>query len=198
MRVRWASRWALGCSYGLMACAGSIGGVDEGPNHGTLAPPGVAQGGAGASLGGAGATPMAPATVAGDAGPTGEAAANGRPDGGVPLPAPSTAVYCDAPTLVLTASCGNGSCHSNTGAAIGDFAVSAERAVAFVDRESAKDATCGRIIDSRDYSKSLLLTKVTGGFPSPQCGGAMPVGSFAALSQAQIDCLASWLQQFQR
>jgi hypothetical protein len=182
-----------------MACAGSIGGVDEGADDATLTSPGGAGGSAGGSLGGAGATPLGVAPASSDAGPTGGAASNGRADGGVlPVAAPSAPVYCDAPTLVLTASCGNGSCHSNGGVVIGDFAVSAERAAAYVDRVSAKDATCGRIIDSRDYSQSLLLTKVTGDFLSPKCGGAMPVGSFAVLSQAQIDCLASWLQQFQR
>jgi hypothetical protein len=108
----------------------------------------------------------------------------------------AAAVFCDAPTKVLVASCGNGSCHSNSGATIGDFAVDAQRAYNFVDKVSVRHAYCGSIIDSQDYSKSLLLTKVRGTFPSPDCGGRMPVGSFK-ISEEQIDCLASWLQQFQ-
>lgn len=195
MSVRCAARWTLGFSGGLLACAGTIGEVDEQPNAGALAPP-VAQGTGGASVGVT--TPAGTVSDSSDAGSTAGAPSSGRADGGVPVATAFAPEYCDAPTLVLTASCGNGSCHSNVGAAIGDFAVSAERAVAFVDRASAKDPTCGRIIDSSDYSKSLLLTKVTGDFVSPKCGGAMPVGSFTVLTQAQIDCLASWLQQFQR
>jgi hypothetical protein len=104
--------------------------------------------------------------------------------------------FCDAPTKVLMASCGNGSCHSNANATIGDFAVDAERAYNFVDRVSVRNATCGKIIDSEDYSKSLLLTKVRGDFEVPKCGERMPIGSFV-ITAAQIDCLASWLQQFQ-
>jgi hypothetical protein len=45
--------------------------------------------------------------------------------------------------------------------------------------------------------KSLMLTKVRGSFPSPDCGGRMPIGSFV-ITEEQIDCLASWLQQFQQ
>jgi hypothetical protein len=159
---------------------------------------------------GAGGSEAAPAS---GSNPTGTAAPNVGAEGGTvssstpppmdvadrgaggndSLPPP---VFCDAPTKVLVASCGNGSCHSNSGATIGDFAVDAERAYNFVDKVSVRHASCGRIIDSQDYSKSLLLTKVRGTFPSPECGGRMPVGSFQ-ISEEQIDCLASWLQQFQ-
>lgn len=104
--------------------------------------------------------------------------------------------FCDAPTKVLVASCGNGSCHSNLNATIGDFALDAQRAYDFVDRLSRKDPGCGKIIDSDDYSKSLLLTKVTGDYEFPKCGARMPVGSFV-ITDEQIDCLSSWLQQFQ-
>lgn len=119
-----------------------------------------------------------------------------------PLPEPPVLTmlppieFCDAPTKVLVASCGNGSCHSNNNATIGDFAVDPQRAYNFVDRVSRRHADCGKIIDSSDYSKSLLLTKVTGDFDSPRCGERMPVGSFV-ITDEQIDCLSSWLQQFQ-
>ncbi|HEU4577893.1 MAG TPA: hypothetical protein VFS67_06545 [Polyangiaceae bacterium] len=117
--------------------------------------------------------------------------------GGAPSEAPAPPAFCDAPTKVLVASCGNGSCHSNPGWPEGDFAVDTERAYNFVDKDSVRHAYCGRIIDSRDYSKSLMLTKVRGSFPSPDCGGRMPIGSFV-ITEEQIDCLASWLQQFQQ
>lgn len=112
------------------------------------------------------------------------------------LPALPPLEFCDAPTKVLVASCGNGSCHNNPRATIGDFAVDSQRAYEFVDRVSRRHADCGKIIDTSDYSKSLLLTKITGDFESPRCGERMPVGSFL-ITQEQIDCLAGWLQQFQ-
>jgi hypothetical protein len=105
--------------------------------------------------------------------------------------------YCDAPTKVLTASCGGGSCHSNPGVTFGDFAVGPVEAASFVDVSSVRDPSCGRIIDSRDYSQSLLLTKVTGRYPqNSNCGGRMPTNSIP--TDEQIACIASWLQQFQR
>ena len=70
-------------------------------------------------------------------------------------------------------------------------------AASFVDVLSVRDPDCGRIIDSRDYSQSLLLTKITGRYPQPGCGGRMPIGSFI-ITEEQTECLASWLQQFQR
>jgi hypothetical protein len=106
-------------------------------------------------------------------------------------------VICDAVTKVFQVSCGGGSCHTNEGAAIGDWGLSTEEATKFVDRSSVRDPTCGKIIDSSDYSKSLILVKIEGPVPS-NCGGAMPVGSFGDLTQSQIDCVASWLQQFQK
>jgi hypothetical protein len=119
-----------------------------------------------------------------------------EPQGDAASSAPYTPRYCDAPTLVLQASCGNGSCHSRPDTTIGDFAISAEHAAAFVDRVSVRDPSCGLIIDSRNYGDSLMLTKVTGTYPL-HCGGRMPVGSFV-ITDAQIACLASWLQQFQK
>ncbi len=112
------------------------------------------------------------------------------------LPALPPIEFCDAPTKVLMATCGNGACHSNGNATIGDFATDAVSAYDFVDRPSRRNPSCGRIIDSEDYSKSLLLTKVRGDFEAPKCGERMPTGSFV-ITKEQIDCLASWLQQFQ-
>ncbi|HEU4583134.1 MAG TPA: hypothetical protein VFS67_32965 [Polyangiaceae bacterium] len=116
--------------------------------------------------------------------------------------------YCDAPAKLLTPKCGGGSCHGNPGAVMGDFAIDAQHAVKFVDKFSTRHAECGRIIDSRDYSKSFMLIKTRGDLLSnlspeqaasvddAHCGGRMPVGSIV-ITEDQIDCLASWLQQFQ-
>ena len=116
--------------------------------------------------------------------------------------------FCDAPAKLLTPKCGGGSCHGNQGAVMGDFAIDAQHAVKFVDKVSTRHAECGRIIDSRDYSKSFLLIKMRGDLlgnlseeqaasvDSAHCGGRMPVGSIV-ITDDQIDCLASWLQQFQ-
>jgi hypothetical protein len=121
-------------------------------------------------------------------------------------------VYCDAPAKLLTPKCGgggSGSCHGNHDADMGDFGIDEQHAVKFVDKLSTRNAPCGRIIDSRDYSKSFMLLKVRGDLfanlseaqaasaDESYCGGRMPVGSIV-ISEDLIDCLASWLQQFQR
>jgi hypothetical protein len=137
---------------------------------------------------------MGPGSIDSGNDPLGGSAGSDLGAGGGDVAAP--AIFCDAPRKVLMASCGNGSCHSNSGATIGDFAVDPERAYHFVDKLAARDPECGFIIDSRDYSQSFLLLKVRGDFPVPQCGERMPVGSFK-ITEEQIDCLASWLQQFQ-
>jgi len=116
--------------------------------------------------------------------------------------------FCDAPTKVLTPKCGIGSCHGNQNAVMGDFGIDAEHAVKFVDKPATRHPECGRIIDSRDYSKSFMLLKMRGDLlgnlseeqaatvDAPYCGGRMPVGSIV-ITNDEIDCLASWLQQFQ-
>lgn len=116
--------------------------------------------------------------------------------------------FCDAPAKLLTPKCGGGSCHSNQGANMGDFAIDAQHAYKFVDKVSTRHPECGRIIDSRDYSKSFMLLKLRGDLltnlseeqaasvDAPYCGGRMPVGSIV-ITDDLIDCLASWLQQFQ-
>lgn len=103
--------------------------------------------------------------------------------------------FCDAVTEVLLARCGGGSCHSNPGARIGDFAAGRTQAESFVDVPSVRNASCGFVIDSQDPSRSLLYRKLVGDFPVPTCGGPMPV-SGADLTDEQIDCMASWLEQF--
>jgi hypothetical protein len=104
---------------------------------------------------------------------------------------------CDAMRTVLQARCGNNSCHSQDGATIGDFAISMEQIPAYIDKPSVRDPMCGLIIDSENPSESLLLRKLIGAFPAPACGAFMPVTG-DALSDTQIDCMESWLQQFKK
>lgn len=103
--------------------------------------------------------------------------------------------YCDAMTTVLRVRCGGGSCHSNPGATVGDFAIGQEEAEFFVNRDSVRNSACGLVIDSQTPAQSLILRKVTGDFPTTGCGAFMPVTG-PDLTRQQIDCLADWLEQF--
>lgn len=194
LRCRTITRWLsaaglLGGALGALGC-GDGSELPELEPAGVSGTSGAPLGAAAAGGGEAGAEPLESGdSAAGD--PSAQAGAGGEASALSPIE------YCDAPTKVLTASCGNGSCHSNAGATIGDFAVGPLQAASFVDVSSVRDPDCGRIIDSRDYSQSLLLTKITGRYPQPGCGGRMPIGSFV-ITEAQTECLASWLQQFQR
>jgi hypothetical protein len=133
-------------------------------------------------------------SAAGSAGVGGSG--NDEPDAGSVVAPPSTRTYCDAVTKVFTPTCGNGSCHTNRGATIGDFGAGPEQAAAYVGRGSVRDADCGLIIDPIEPQDSLILTKVTGDYPTDQnCGGRMPVGSFE-ISDEQIECIADWVEQF--
>lgn len=143
-----------------------------------------------ADAGGAESGGASGASAAGAAGVSSVAGAAGR---GAALPPK----ICDAVTEVFQVACGGGSCHTNPGALIGDWGLSLQEAMTYVDRVSVRDAACGKIIDSSDYSKSFILVKLQGHVPDG-CGGPMPVGSYGDLTQEQIDCVASWLQQFQK
>jgi hypothetical protein len=193
---------ALLClALGLGGCGGTIDTPDEDT-------PGI--GGRGGSSGragrggGAGRGGAAPVSgVAEDAGATANAGRSGAggtapdaPDAGGAL-VPEDRVYCDAYTEVFRPSCGP-SCHQNIGVPIGDFGYEPDSALAYVNRVSVRNAECGLIIDPNEPLQSLILTKVTGEYPlGMNCGQPMPVGSFE-LTNAQIDCLADWVLQFQR
>jgi hypothetical protein len=156
----------------------AAGGAEQQPSSPVIAPPSDAAAGSGDSA----AVP--PGADTGGAG------------GAESAPAP---VFCDAPAKIFVPSCGIGACHENPAAAMSAFAVDTTSAYNFVDKVSTRHAECGRIIDSRDYSQSLLLLKIQGAITDPVlCGGIMPIPSYAPLSATQIDCVASWLQQFQR
>jgi hypothetical protein len=105
-------------------------------------------------------------------------------------------LFCDAVSTVFKLRCGGGSCHSNPGATIGDFAVGTAEAESYVNVQSVRNPVCGLIIDPVEPADSLILRKVVGGFPSPTCGGAMPVTG-GELTDDQIDCVASWVRKFQ-
>jgi hypothetical protein len=153
-------------------------------------------------------SPASPATQSDSGPPALELPSNGGSGSqqtGTPLDTPIA--FCDAPAKLLVPHCGGGSCHSNKDANMGDFAMNATQAYAFVDKLSTRNADCGRIIDSQDYSKSFILIKLRGELLSNvseavaerdpvHCGGRMPVGSFV-IEDELIDCMASWLQQFQ-
>jgi hypothetical protein len=187
----------------LWGCAGGIttpeydtdglggrgpGGAGAGRSAGGSADGGRNAGATGGTVGGGGA---------GSSGRSG-AVDGERPDAGGVVTNEPPRDYCDAVTKVFQVTCGNGSCHSNPGATIGDFAVGAEEAASYVSRGSVRDPSCGLIIDPRDPQKSLILTKVTGDYPSEgNCGGPMPVGSFE-ITDEQIDCIADWVEQFGR
>jgi hypothetical protein len=189
LRVLLASSFAAACSGvtdpegespAPVPLAGAGGAAGESTSMAAVATPSVSAAAGGADDG---------AVLAGSE-PSGGASGQGS------LPA---ATFCDAPAKVFVPSCGNGSCHSIPGADMGDFAVDTKRAYNFVDKVSFRHAECGRIIDSQDYSKSLLLLKIQeGAFDTSECGGIMPVPSFPRLGASQIACVASWLQQFQR
>lgn len=190
-----AVRVLLACAL-VLACGGN----DE--PEGEPTPPRAGAAGAAQELaaGGADQTGTAPPSAGGQGGTDPSSLPPGVEAGGAGgTRAPPQAVFCDAPTKVFVPSCGSGACHDNSGATIGDFGADAQRAYNFVDKNAVRHADCGRIIDSRDYSQSLLLRKLTqGAFEVPYCGGIMPIPSYPPLTRDQIDCVASWLQQFQR
>ena len=198
--MRLAACWVAVCGAGLLGCVGQITADDVAPGGAELDLGGAASGDARVPEVVGGSSPSAGAGASSDAGRVGDVQVTdaGTELGERPSTEPAEArVYCDAPTLVLTASCGNGSCHSNGGVAIGDFAIGPERIPPFIDKVSTRGPQCGLIIDTHDPNASLILTKVIGTYPDG-CGGAMPVGSFGDLTEAQIECLANWVQQFRR
>jgi hypothetical protein len=191
----------LGCAACVwLACTGRIDSVPEGgggaaastpePDEREPAPPAPR-----ADAGGGGGRTGAPSQPDDD-GP--EAAGPGAEDAGVVASGSTNEepeLFCDAVTLVLLPRCGGGSCHSNPNARIGDFAAGRAEAESFIDVPSVRNASCGFVIDSQDPSQSLLLRKLVGDFPVPTCGGPMPV-SGGDLTDEQIECMASWLEQF--
>jgi hypothetical protein len=193
---------ALGCFIGCsgegitaepqaVEQGGSAGSAAVGGSASVGGASGAGQGGV-SSMGGS-ASGMAGSDMSGMAG-SGMGSAGGSAGGAATMPPPPV---CDAMRTVLQARCGNNSCHSQPRATIGDFAISMAQIPAYIDKPSVRDPMCGLIIDSENPSESLLFRKLIGAFPAPACGAFMPVTG-DALSDAQIDCMESWLQQFKK
>jgi hypothetical protein len=100
---------------------------------------------------------------------------------------------CDAVETVFLASCATSvACHAE-GAFYGDFAVSEESALEYLNVVSPRGAACGLWINSANPERSMIYTKLTGA--SAECGQRMPLqGDF--LTEEQSACVLSWLQQF--
>jgi hypothetical protein len=191
------ARFVLFGVAAMLACDGQIspeprvnvGGRSNGPELRPEDEPRPDAGAGGASGAGRGGAPAASDPDDGD---------NEREDAGTVTsgePGGESGPFCDAVTQVLLPRCGGGSCHSNPNARIGDFAAGRAEAESFVDVPSVRNASCGFVIDSRDPSQSLLLRKLIGDYPIPTCGGPMPV-SGGDLTDEQIECMGSWLEQF--
>jgi hypothetical protein len=145
-----------------------------------------------AGRGGRGGVLPPDAGVGGSSGTAGSGSEQ-RPDAGGGNEPPR--VYCDAVAEVFRYKCGP-SCHQNEGFDSGDFAVGPDEARAYIDRVSARE-NCGLVIDSSEPQNSLILTKITGDYPKPNCGADMPIGSFE-ITDEEIDCVSDWLEQFAR
>jgi hypothetical protein len=196
--------WAGLVVLGLCACSGVVDSPEPEPE------PVGGRGGASSSggRGGAGTAGRGGSVAAGAGGSSGAedgggsgsggSAGGAEPDAGSVVTPPPERDYCDAVTLVFSETCGNGSCHTNKGATIGDFGAGPEEAASYVGRGSVRDADCGLIINPVEPQQSLILTKVIGGYPTDQnCGGRMPVGSFE-ITDEQIDCISDWVEQFRQ
>jgi hypothetical protein len=182
-------------SFSTWACVGGFDApsIDAGGSGGAG---GSEASNAGAGSGGRGGTAGVAPSSEPDAGH--DEGEDVTPDAGTVVSGPPR-TYCDAVTIVLQASCGNGSCHSNRGVTIGDFAIGADEAAAYVSRGSVRNPECGLIIDPIEPQNSLILTKVTGDYPkNMNCGAEMPVGSFEDITGQQIECLSDWVEQFKR
>lgn len=194
--------WPCLLGLGLCACSGVVDTPEPDPVGGRGGAAGSAgnagRGGAGGALDGGAGGRAGAGGEAGSAGSNGGRGGSGadEPDAGeVVAPTPERH-YCDAVRFVFQDTCGGGSCHTNKGAVIGDFGVGAEEAASYVGRGSVRDADCGLIINPVEPQQSLILTKVTGGYPTDEnCGGRMPIGSYE-ITDAQIDCISDWLEQF--
>ena len=186
--------------FGLCACSGAVdtpepdpvggrgGGASTGGRGGDDATSGRG-GGANAGTGGR-------AGAASEAGSGGDDTGDDEPDAGMVVTPQPPRQYCNAVEEVFRPTCGNGSCHTNLGATIGDFGAGQAQAAAYVGRGSVRNADCGLIINPVDPQDSLILTKVTGTYPQDLgCGGRMPVGSFEVTDE-QIDCISDWVEQF--
>lgn len=182
----------------VSGCSGSVTTPEHDPSGDGDGPARAGSSASSATGGAAGSarrSPIMNATGATEVSDVGLAMSTGRGGSGGSSSGVDEEVYCDAVSQVFMPRCGGGSCHSNPNATIGDFAVGTAEAESYVNVPSVRNPVCGLIIDPVAPSNSLILRKVVGGFPSPTCGGAMPVTG-GELTDDQIDCVASWVRKF--
>jgi hypothetical protein len=114
--------------------------------------------------------------------------------GGSGSPSGGGSAVCMNGGAILNRACDGGSCHgdpSNQSTITSDGA-------ALVGVPTSFNSMCDKVlIDPVDTSQSLVLLKVQGMQPEG-CGGRMPPGLQDPLLQIEIDCVASWLTQFQQ
>lgn len=214
---------SLGVCFGaILSCSGTISDSPQPATDSSMTGDGTSdmQGASGsgtmpldntASAGGAGGSPLGDEILASDnmnagspsnSGGTGGAASpNMQGMAGSSMNGPSRPdepeAVCDAVTEVLIPSCGGSGCHQGVG--IGEFALGVEEAESYVGQSPVSNvASCGLMIDPDNPNRSMILTKVTGQAPynADDCKQLMP--PLDPLPQSQVDCLRSWLQQFQR
>lgn len=153
---------------------------------GTLSGEFVTPGGSGGSVmpGGTGGT-----TVPGSGGMTG-----GGTGGAVMPGTGGSGPPCDAPNMVFKTTCDGAACHS-VGSPFGVFATDTPETGLVGKNALLSTGPCnGRpLIDSANPENSVVLTRVKG----MTCGEVMPAKSIdpmaVPLTQAQIDCLTSWV-----
>jgi hypothetical protein len=127
----------------------------------------------------------------------GSAGGNNEAGSGEPPPGGSGS-YCDAPAVVFFEKCGGeaGFCHGPD-SSNGDFAVSAATAAGALDQASANGPSCGLLIDPGNIDESIILTKVGEDTYDPDCGTRMPLGVPEPLPETDVECIRSWLSQFE-
>lgn len=97
---------------------------------------------------------------------------------------------CDG-FAILQANCSGGTCHG-AGTGFTPFAAAVADVEDFVDTESTicSSQDNASIFDPENPSASLVIRKAAG---TSACGGRMPPGGVGYLSQADIDCLQTWI-----
>lgn len=148
---------------------------------------GGGNGGAGPSGGDGGADPGGGGSAGGN-NQTGSGGSGGTPDGD----------FCNAPEVVFFDKCGGETsfCHGDR-SGNGAFAENPAAAAAVLNQASANNPTCGLLIDSDNINDSLILTKVGEDTYDPDCGNRMPIDDPNPLPEEDVECIRSWLSQFQ-
>ncbi|HEX4824416.1 MAG TPA: hypothetical protein VFV19_08890 [Candidatus Polarisedimenticolaceae bacterium] len=95
-------------------------------------------------------------------------------------------------TQVLTPRCALSGCHVGTGAPFGlDMSSVSASAAHLVNVDSGENASMKRVLPG-DSANSYMYWKITG---NPAIGGQQMPLSGGPLSQAQIDLVASWIDE---